>query len=120
MMANGWTVVLDVGKTRAKASLWDDEGTCIANRSRPNRQPTVGCGSTLDFRGIECWLEITLKEFAALGPVGAIIPVAHGAGAAIIRNGRLHCAPIDYEWPGSSFDRAAYDKERDPFSATGS
>jgi sugar (pentulose or hexulose) kinase len=120
MMANGWTVVLDVGKTLAKISVWDEQGKCIANRSRPNRHPTVGGGLTLDASGIEPWLEITLKEFAALGPVGAIIPVAHGAGAAIIRNGRLQCAPIDYEWPGSSLDRAAYNKQRDPFSLTGS
>ena len=41
MMANGGTVVLDVGKTLAKATLWDEQGACIAHRSRPNRQPTV-------------------------------------------------------------------------------
>jgi sugar (pentulose or hexulose) kinase len=119
-MANGWTVVLDVGKTLAKATLWDDSGTCIAHRSRPNKQPIVGGGLTLDVGGIESWLEGSLKEFAQLGPVAAIIPVAHGAGAAIIRNNRLQCAPIDYEWRGASLDRAAYNMQRDPFSATGS
>jgi sugar (pentulose or hexulose) kinase len=120
MMTNGWTVVLDVGKTLAKATLWDETGNCVAHRSRPNRQPSDGGGLTLDVGGIEPWLEITLQEFASLGPVAAIIPVAHGAGAAIIRNGRLQCAPIDYEWRGSSLDRATYNKQRDPFSATGS
>jgi len=119
-MGNGWTVVIDIGKTLAKATLWDEAGKCIANRSRPNRQPTVDGGLTLDVAGIEPWLEITLKEFGALGPVGAIIPVAHGAGAALIRNDRLQCAPIDYEWRGSALDRITYNKQRDPFSATGS
>jgi sugar (pentulose or hexulose) kinase len=120
MMANGWTVVLDVGKTLAKATLWDEQGSCIAHRSRPNKQPNMGGGLTLDVAGIERWLEATLKEFATLGPVAAIIPVAHGAGAAIIRNNRLQCAPIDYEWRGAALDRATYDNQRDPFSATGS
>ena len=120
-MAAGWTVVLDVGKTLAKSTLWDESGNCIAHRSRPNRRPgDRGGPRRLDVGGIEAWLEITLKEFASLGPVGAIIPVAHGAGAAIIRDGRLPCAPIDYEWAGCSLDRATYNKVRDPFSATGS
>lgn len=119
-MANGWTVVLDVGKTLAKATLWDEEGTCVVNRSRPNKQPIIGGGLTLDVGGIEGWLEGTLKDFAKLGPVAAIIPVAHGAGAAIIRNNRLQCAPIDYEWRGSSVDRVTYNMQRDPFCATGS
>jgi len=118
-MANGWTVVLDVGKTLAKATLWDEQGARVAQRLRPNQQLLVG-GPALDVDGIERWLEGILKEFAALGPITAIIPVAHGAAAAIIRNGRLQCAPIDYEWQGASADRATYDKQRDPFSATGS
>ena len=119
-MANGGTVVLDVGKTLAKATLWDEQGACIAHRSRPNRQPTVDGVLVLDVGGIEPWLEATLREFVALKSVGAIIPVAHGAGAAIIGSGRLQCAPIDYEWRALSLNRAAYDKERDPFRATGS
>src|SRR5271156_3886102 len=105
-MASGWTVVLDVGKTLAKATLWDEAGEGVANRSRPNRQPNIGGGLPLGVGGIESWLEATLKEFVALGPIGSIIPVAHGAGAAIIRNGRLQCAPIDYEWRGAALDRA--------------
>lgn len=117
-MLRGWTVVLDVGKTLAKATLWDEAGACVANRSRPNRLASGGL--TLDVDGIERWLEATLKEFARMGPVTAIIPVAHGAGAAIIRNGRLQSAPIDYERRGAALDRATYNKQRDPFKATGS
>jgi len=40
--------------------------------------------------------------------------------AALVRNGRLQCAPIDYEWTGVAVDRAAYDKQRDAFAVTGS
>lgn len=115
-----WTVVLDVGKTLSKATLWNDEGELIAHRSRPNRLPTSGGNLTLDVAGIEPWLEYTLREFGALGPVGTIIPVAHGAGAAIIHQGKLQCAPLDYEWRGAALDRATYDRQRDPFAVTGS
>ena len=119
-MPGGWTIVLDVGKTLSKASLWDDAGCCVANRSRLNRKPAGGGGLTLDVVGIEQWLESILKEYAALGPIGALIPVAHGAGIALIKNDRLSCAPLDYEWPGVAADRAAYNPQRDAFADTGS
>src|SRR5467141_1224274 len=119
-MTSGWTIVLDVGKSLSKATLWDEAGICRAHLSRPNRRPAGGGGLTLDVVGIEQWLESVLKECAALGPVSAIIPVAHGAGIALIRNDRLLCAPLDYEWPGVSRERASYNPQRDAFADTGS
>jgi sugar (pentulose or hexulose) kinase len=119
-MTAGWTVVLDVGKTVAKATLWNEACECIVLRTRPNERPEFGGTPALDVLGIEGWLERTLTEFALLGPVSAIVPVAHGAGAALIHQGGLLCAPIDYEWPGVAHDRHSYDPERDPFDATGS
>src|ERR1700716_588643 len=114
MMGEGWTIVLDVGKTFSKGTLWDECGVCVALRSRPNRRVEGGGGLILDAVGIERWLEGTLSEFATLGPVDAIIPVAHGAGAALISDGRLQYAPIDYEWRGDTRHSPAPDKERAP------
>jgi sugar (pentulose or hexulose) kinase len=119
-MAGTWTIVIDVGKTHSKATLWDESVDCIAQRSRPNQRVTVGVCVTLDVAGIEHWLTGVLSEFAALGPVGAIVPVAHGAGAALIGKDRPQRAPLDYEWAGVAADRAAYDRQRDRFAATGS
>jgi sugar (pentulose or hexulose) kinase len=119
-MASGWTIVLDVGKTLSKATLWDEAGHCIAQRSRPNQRPSSGTSLTLDAGGIERWLVGVLTEYAKLGPVSAIVPVAHGAGVALIRRGQLQCAPLDYEWSGVSIDRANYNRQRDPFFLTGS
>ena len=119
-MSAGWTVVLDVGKTLAKATLWNEACECVARRIRPNDHPEIGGMPVLDVFGIEAWLESTLSEFALLGPVSAIVPVAHGAGAALIYRGTLLCAPLDYEWPGIARDRDGYDLQRDPFDATGS
>ncbi len=119
-MTTGWTIVLDVGKTLSKASLWDEAGVCAAQRARANSPENAGAGQTLDTAGIERWLRGVLAEFSRLGPVTAIVPVAHGAGAALIHEGRLQHAPLDYEWPGVGADRAAYEEQRDPFWASGS
>jgi sugar (pentulose or hexulose) kinase len=116
----GWTSVIDIGKTHAKATLWDAAANLVASRSRANRPPAANGIPGLDVSGIEHWLEGVLIEFAAAGPVDAVIPVAHGAAAALIHAGRLQREPLDYEWPSIASDRGSYDAERDPFSATGS
>jgi sugar (pentulose or hexulose) kinase len=119
-MTIAWTVVLDVGKTLAKATLWNEARECVAERIRPNERASAGKMCTLDAVGIEQWLERTLKEFAVLGPVRTIIPVAHGAAAALLHEEHLLAAPIDYEWAGVARDRAPYDTQRDCFEASGS
>ncbi|MDK2762241.1 MAG: carbohydrate kinase [Sphingopyxis sp.] len=114
------TIVLDVGKTLAKLSLWSAGGVMIERRVRPNeRIRTAGYGA-LDVAGIEAWAVEVLRYFATLADVGAIVPVGHGAGAAIIRDGRLACPPLDYEEPMPAGLRAVYDRERDAFASTGS
>jgi hypothetical protein len=96
-MAGGWTIVLDVGKTHSKATLWNDAGDCIARRVRSNPRVNIGESLTLDTAGIERWLRGVLSEFARLGAVTAIVPIAHGAAAALIAKGQLQTAPLDYE-----------------------
>lgn len=119
-MALGRTVVLDIGKSLAKLSLWRADGTLVERRTRANARLDTGAYVALDAEGIEAWMAEVLSEFATLGPVDAIIPVGHGAAAAIIKDGRLACPPIDYEEPLSAADRAAYVEGRDPFAQTGS
>jgi sugar (pentulose or hexulose) kinase len=119
-MASGWTIVLDVGKSLSKLTLWNEAGVLVAHRSRQNRRSAGGGDPDLDAAGIEQWLEFVFKEFAALGPVSAIVPVAHGAGLALIDDDGLRCAPLDYEWAGVAADRGAYDAQRDEFAGTGS
>jgi sugar (pentulose or hexulose) kinase len=109
-------IVIDVGKTMAKASLWSADGVLIARQSRAN----AVLGGVLDSEGIEGWLATTLSDFAKRADVGAIIPVAHGAAAALIKDGCLSRPPRDYEAPVPSDIRAAYDDLRGPFEETGS
>ena len=114
-MSNRATIVLDVGKTLSKLSLWTPEGRLLERRTRPN--PRSG---TLDASGIEKWIEGTLREFGTLAHIGSIIPVSHGAAAAVIRDGALARAPLDYESEVPEPVRREYDRLRDPFVSTGS
>jgi len=114
------TVVLDVGKTLAKAGLWGSNGTLIERRCRPNARPDAGGYLALDAAGIEQWLATTLRDFARMERVGHIIPVAHGAAAALVREGNLHAPPLDYEHPIPAAIHREYDEQREPFLLTGS
>jgi sugar (pentulose or hexulose) kinase len=114
------TIVLDVGKTHAKLTLWAPDGVLMARRSRPNSVIDAGEYRALDAAAVEVWAAAMLKEFALLGHVGTIVPVGHGAAAALIRNERLACSPVDYEQPIPAATRVRYDAERDHFSQTGS
>lgn len=114
------SVVLDVGKTLCKLSLWSPDGRLLAHLDRPNTRSNAGPFACLDAAGIEEFLLDTLQRFARLGDVGAIIPVGHGAAAAIIDERGIVAPPLDYEHPIPRSLREAYDAERDPFVQTGS
>jgi sugar (pentulose or hexulose) kinase len=117
---DGLTVVLDVGKTLTKLSLWDRSGVMVARETRPNARVDAGAYLALDAAGIEAWAAGVLQAFATRGRVTGIVPVAHGAAVAVLRDGRLACPPVDYEAPVPEAVRAAYDLDRDAFAATGS
>lgn len=119
-MPRSLTVVLDFGKTTSKATLWTSTGDCIRRETRANRKVDAGSYTALDVNGIETWLADVLADFAAAGPVGSIIPVAHGAAAAILRDGRLAVPPMDYECEPPEVVRDAYLNDRDRFSWNGS
>ena len=119
-MTSGWIIVLDIGKSFSKASLWDEAGLCIAQRTRANPRLELAGRLTLDYMGIERWLLEILSEFAKIGPVAAIVPVAHGAAATLIGTEQLLEPPLDYEWVRVAAQRGLYELQRDPFVVTGS
>jgi sugar (pentulose or hexulose) kinase len=114
------TIVLDVGKTLAKLSLWTEDEKLIARDTRPNASVSAGGYRALDAPGIEDWMAQVLAKFARLAAVERIIPIAHGSAAAIVRDGALVCPPMDYEEPVPAAERRRYDTERDDFARTGS
>jgi len=112
--------VLDVGKTLAKLSLWTPRGEPVAKASRPNLRIEADGYRALDVDGVDAWIAETLTDFAKRGDIGAIVPVSHGAAAAIIKDGALACPPMDYESAIPAEVRADYERRRDAFAATGS
>jgi sugar (pentulose or hexulose) kinase len=113
-------VVIDVGKTLAKLTLWDNTGALLSRRTRPNAGTVVNGLATLDVDGIDGFIAEALSEFAQTGPIDSIFPVGHGATAALVRDGALTMSPLDYEHEIPGNLRAAYQVLRDDFAATGS
>jgi len=116
----GLVVVIDIGKTHSKASLWTRDGQELARTRHSNRQAEANGYPCLDIDGIEVWLRTSLSDFARMGTISAIIPIAHGAACAVVRGRELVAAPMDYEaeLPADILD--AYRVHRDAFSETGS
>lgn len=114
-LKHGAFIVIDMGKSLSKVSLWDRAGRRLDARARPN---AVG-GGVLDVAGIAGWLIEALGVWAGQ-PVEAIVPVGHGAGVAALRDGALAFAPLDYEAAIADEVTARYRAARDPFAVTGS
>jgi len=108
-----------VGKTSSKVTLWSREGQLLDRKVRPNAGIEDGAVRRLDSSGIASWLVKALASYAG-HPVRFIVPVAHGAGVAAIREGALAVPPLDYEQSIPSTVLDAYQAERDRFSITGS
>jgi len=113
-------VVLDVGKTLAKLTLWSPQGELLERRTRPNERKLSQAGyPTLDVAGIESFLAATLTDFAKQQTIGTIVPVAHGASGVVLEAGG-YIEPLDYEAPLPDALWASYLEQRDPFAETGS
>jgi sugar (pentulose or hexulose) kinase len=120
VMPAGCSVILDIGKTVAKLSLWSSSGSVLELRARPNARIHAGAYLALDAAQIENWLADTLSELSRKYPISTIVPAAHGAAAVILRGGKPACPPVDYESAIPATVRARYDSLRDAFSITGS
>jgi L-rhamnose isomerase len=113
-------VVLDVGKTLAKATLWSPERQLLLKRSRPNARTIENGLPVLDYKGIEEWLTGVLREFAATADIEAIVPVGHGASGCLVEGDTLIVPPLDYEATPPDDIRQKYLAARDAFAVTGS
>jgi sugar (pentulose or hexulose) kinase len=114
-MKNDALIVLDIGKTNVKLALLDDTGAVLAERRRPNTIRTDGRYPHHDTDGIWSWLLATCREFAALAEVTAIVPVTHGATAALVDDSGLVLPVLDYEAELPGVDYEAY---RPPYAET--
>jgi sugar (pentulose or hexulose) kinase len=118
-LAEGFAIVVDIGKTLSKATLWSRDGLLLDRQVRANETRVIDGIRRLYSDAIGKWLIGALRKYSD-HPVEVIVPVAHGAGLAAVLNDRLAVDPIDYEQPVPADVVAEYREERDPFSVTGS
>ena len=91
------TVVLDIGKTNAKLTLLDTAGAILAEQRCPNSIVHTGPYPHHDTERLWHWLQHTLAAFAGLARITAIVPVTHGATAALVDDEALVLPILDYE-----------------------
>lgn len=120
MARRGFIVVLDVGKSLSKLTLWSPERRMVARRTRANLSHRVDGFLSLDVPGITAWLAQSLTEFASLGEIAAIIPAAHGAAGCLVDEQGLRAAPLDYDAKPPADIRRRYQASRNSFHLTGS
>jgi sugar (pentulose or hexulose) kinase len=115
------TVVLDIGKTNAKLTLIDAAGKTLAEARTPNTVRRVGAYPHHDTERIWGWMLGQLRELSTLAHIRAVVPVTHGATAALVDDAGLVLPVLDYEHvPGDAADAARYDALRPPFEQSGS
>lgn len=100
-------IVLDIGKTNVKLALVDAAGRLLAERRRPNAILHDGPYPHHDTDGIWDWMLATSRAFAGQARVTAIVPVTHGATAALVDDDGLVLPVLDYEAALPGLDYAA-------------
>lgn len=112
------TLVLDIGKTNCKLTLIDDNGATLAEQRCPNA--TVFCGQYPhhDTARIWDWMLSTFRAFALIAKINAIVPVTHGATAALVNSRGLVLPVLDYESTLPEQINEQYAKVRPAFEQT--
>jgi sugar (pentulose or hexulose) kinase len=100
-------IVLDIGKTNVKLALVDAGGRLLAEERRPNAILNDGPYPHHDTDGIWNWMLATCRAFAKRAQVSAIVPVTHGATAALVDEHGLVLPVLDYEATLPGLDYAA-------------
>jgi sugar (pentulose or hexulose) kinase len=115
------TVVLDIGKTNAKLTLIDSAGRTLAEVRTPNTVRRDGPYPHHDTERLWQWMLGELRMLAQRADIRALVPVTHGATAALVDEVGLVLPVLDYEHvPGDAADAARYDALRPAFEESGS
>jgi L-fuculokinase len=113
--------VLDIGKTNAKVVVADPKtGEQIWSRTRSNTPLAGAPYLAIDAEAIEAFVLAALRDAPRRAEIAAIVPVAHGACAALVTADGLALPVMDYEEPALEEVAEAYRALRDPFADTGS
>lgn len=107
--------VFDIGKTNIKLSLVDARGRELAVRRRANTVAQDGLYPHHDVDAMASWLLDNLGELARHAHISAIVPITHGATAALVDDDGLVLPIADYEQAFPSARAGEYDALRPPF-----
>lgn len=118
MMQRDATIVLDIGKTNVKLTLLAAGGATLAEQRMPNAILHDGPYPHHDTERIWEWMLATFRAFAQMAQVGAIVPVTHGATAALVDDEGLVLPVLDYESSLPDQIDALYAADRPPFAET--
>jgi sugar (pentulose or hexulose) kinase len=112
------TVVLDIGKTNAKLTLIAADGSQLAEQRRSNTILQDGPYPHHDTEGIWHWMLDVLRQFAGQASIGAIVPVTHGATAALVKGDSLVLPVLDYEYVLPAAHAQRYDALRPAYTSS--
>jgi sugar (pentulose or hexulose) kinase len=116
--ASDATIVLDIGKTNVKLALLDASGATLAERRSPNTIVEEGLYPHHDTERIWAWMLAIMREFAGLAEVTAIVPVTHGATAALVDDDGLVLPVLDYEYALPAAQDAFYQSVRPSYASS--
>jgi sugar (pentulose or hexulose) kinase len=114
-------LVIDIGKTNAKAALVDVERRReIDVRTTPNRVLPGPPYPHADADALWRFILGSIRELHARHGVDALVATTHGSAAALVAaDGTLELPILDYEYAGPEELAAEYDALRPPFAETG-
>jgi L-fuculokinase len=112
--------VFDVGKSNVRLSAVDDSGVAIATLERPNRVDSSPPYPHFEADELYAWLIGGLATLARDVEFRSVVPVAHGACAALVDDDGLVLPIMDYEFGGVCNVDSEYDAIARDFAHTAS
>jgi sugar (pentulose or hexulose) kinase len=94
------TAVLDIGKSRARVCAASASGEIVDLRERACASLSGPPYPMLDADGLFEWACDALAQITREHPIAALVPVAHGATAALLGRDGLELPVLDYEFDG--------------------
>ena len=112
--------VFDVGKSNVRLSAVNDDGVALATIERPNRVNGGDPYPHFDADELYAWLIDGLATLARDFEIHSVVPVTHGASAALVDDDGLVLPIMDYEFRGVSEIDSEYDAMARDFARTAS
>ena len=112
--------VFDVGKSKVRLCAVDDRGGAMLSFERSNPVKPGPPYPHFDVDDLFAWLVRGLSEIAHDFEVHSIVPVSHGACAALIEDEQLALPVLDYEFAGVGEIDSEYESIARDFAHTAS